>query len=212
MTVNVNFTKPVPDELYIDSFINGNTKTWTYTGKNLVYLLVEKQNGEITQVCEDLNFNYNEELFEIITIDANVNPDVAYYATNTTIPDRVFVTETLIDGSTYEQISNPTLRDIYSLNYNFENSEWNWKLITRNPKSRLNDYTERNREYVNSNISKISSNTALMQIANTYLQTLDAFETTGKGSIPSWKMIEIPKLSEVPAIPQDLINAFDVLP
>jgi hypothetical protein len=51
-----------------------------------------------------------------------------------------------------------------------------------------------------------------MQIANTYLQALDTFETTGKGSIPSWKISEIPSLASVPMIPQDLIIAFDVLP
>ena len=212
MTINVNFTKPIPDELYINSFTNGNTKTWTYTGNELLYITVSKLFGDIESVNTDLDFNYNSEISEVITINANENPDVAYYASNTHIPDRIYITETLVDGTTYDQISNPVLRDIYNLNYDSANTTWNWAVITRNPKSRLNDYVDRNREYVNSNIEKISSNTALMQIANTYLQALDTFETTGKGSIPSWKIIEVPRLSEVPAIPQDLINAFDVLP
>jgi hypothetical protein len=211
MTINVNFTKPVPNELYIDSFTNGNTKTWTYTGNNILHLLVEKRLGDIAQVHDDLNFNYNSEFFQVITIDASVDPDVAYFASNTHIPDRIFVTETLVDGSTYEQITNPTLRDIYNMNYNFENSTWNWTVKTVEPRTMLNDYADRNREYINSNISKISGNATLTQLANDYLQELDTFESTGSGSIPSWKKITH-NLSDVPRIPQDLIVAFNVLP
>jgi hypothetical protein len=211
MEITVNFTKPVPDELYIDSFTKGNTQTWTYTGNNLVYISVDKISNGIQGVHDTLEFNYNPDLTEVMTIDAPVHPDIAYYASNTHIPDRIFVTETLIDGTTYEQITNPVLRDIYEVRYDSANTAWNWIVITRNPKSLLNDYADRNKHYINNNISKISSNAALMEIANTYLQTLETFETTGKGSIPSWKMITT-NLGDVPPIPHDLIVAFNVLP
>ena len=211
MNINVNFTKPVPNELYIDSFTNGNTETWTYTGNNLIYVLVEKRAGEVEGVYDDSYFNYNPEISQLITVDASVNADVAYYMTTKDIPDRIFVTETLVDGSTYEQIANPVLRDMYNVNYNFETGTWDWKFITREPRTMLNDYADRNREYINSNISKVSDNATLTQLANDYLQELDTFESTGAGSIPSWKKITH-NLGDVPRIPQDLIVAFNVLP
>jgi hypothetical protein len=40
---------------------------------------------------------------------------------------------------------------------------------------------------------------------------LDKFEKTGKGSIPSWKIIDA-KISDVPMIPQELVAAINVLP
>lgn len=212
MDIQVNFTKPVPNELYIDSFTNGKTQSYVYSGNNLIYVAIDIPEGAIQDVHEDLNFNYNPDISKQLIIDARINPDVAYYVTNTNTPDRIFATETLVDGTTYEQITNPSLRDMYHINYDLQTNTWKWTFITRNPKGRLNDLAQRNRDYVNTYISTISSNTALMQIANTYLQTLDTFETTGKGSIPSWKIIAVPKLSEVPPIPQDLILAFDVLP
>jgi hypothetical protein len=212
MDIQVNFTKPIPNELYIDSFTNGNTQSYVYSGNNLLYVAVDIPLGGIQDIHEDPDFKYNPDNTKKVIIDANVNPDVAYFITNTTFDDRIFATETLIDGTTYEQITNPMLRDMYQVNYDLETNTWKWKFITRNPKGRLNDFAQRNRDYVNTYISTISSNTALMQIANTYLQTLDTFETTGKGSIPSWKIIAVPKLSEVPPIPQELILAFDVLP
>jgi hypothetical protein len=217
MNVSVSFTKPIPDELYIDSFTQNKTKTWTYTGNNIVYVSVTKphymlaSSVEIEVVQYNIDFRYNPDLTQVMIIDANINPDVAYYCSNTHIPERIFVTETLIDGSTYEQIDNPILRDYYSLNYNFKNSQWDWKLITRNPKDSSNDLADRYRDYINSNITKISSNTQLMQTANTYLQALDTFDTTGKGSIPSWKRMSV-NLGDVPPVPHDLIAAFNVLP
>jgi hypothetical protein len=217
MNVSVNFTKPIPDELYVDSFANGNTKTWTYTGNNIVYVTVIKPRdtvmpfGEIEGVQDNLDFRYNSDTTQVMVINATVDPDVAYYCSNTHIPDRIFVTETLIDGTTYQQISNPVLRDYYRLNYDFENTTWNWELIKRNSKDSSNDLADRYRDYVNSNITNISSNTQLMQIANTYLQALDTFDTTGKGSIPSWKRMTV-SLGDVPPVPHDIIVALNVLP
>jgi hypothetical protein len=137
MNTTVSFTKPIPDELYIDSFVNNNTKAWTYTGNNLVYILVDKILGGIQGNYDNMDFNYNPDISQLMTIDATIYPDVAYWATNTDIPDRIFETETLVDGTMYEKITNPTLRDVYSLNYDFQNNKWNWTVVTINPKNNL---------------------------------------------------------------------------
>ena len=56
-----------------------------------------------------------------------------------------------------------------------------------------------------------TSGAEITKVAQDYLATLDTFETTGKGSIPSWKIIDA-KISDVPMVPQELVAAFNVFP
>jgi|688.fasta_scaffold941190_2 hypothetical protein len=207
------FSKSVPDELYIDSFAQNKTATYTYDGPETFNVLVEKLSGGVTHVYQpgEDHGSYNSEQYEVMTVDANTAPDVAKYLRDTAIPERVFETEQLPGNKTYQKITNPTLRDYYAINYNFDNSAWNWKVITVVARTQLNDLADRYKKYVEDNISKIEGNSQLIALANTYLGQLEDFNTTGIGSIPSWKFIEI-SLVDVPQPPSQLVVAFNVLP
>lgn len=209
--MSLTFTKKVPDELYIDSFKDNKSVTYEYDGPAKLLLLIEKQSGSISGVLNSEDDRFNPDFYELLVLDASVHTDVAYYVYHTDIPERVFESETLIDGTTYEKIANPTLRDFYQVIFNYDKNKWDWKVVTVNPKSIRNITAERYRNFVNDNIDTIASNTALMNVATDYLATLDDFEKTGKGSIPSWKIIEA-RISDVPTVPQDLVAAFNSFP
>lgn len=206
------FNKSVPDELYIDSFAQNKTASYTYTGPETLSVLVDNILGGVQQVLlPGETALINPDLQMQITVDANTATDVAYYITNTETPEREFETETLPGDKTYQKLTNPTIRDYYNINYNIETGSWDWTLITKLARTPLNDLADRYKEYIETNVSKIENNTSLVTLADTYLAQLDAFNTTGIGSIPSWKFIEI-SLADVPVPPAQLVVAFNVLP
>lgn len=206
------FNKPVPDELYIDSFAQSKTASYTYTGPETLNVIVDNVLGGVQHVLlPGETMLYNPELQTQLTLDANTATDVAYYVTNTITPEREFETETLPGNITYKKLTNPTIRDYYNINYNHETGEWQWTLITRARRTSLNDLVDKYKEYIETNKSKVEGDTALTTLANTYITQLEAFNTTGLGSIPSWKFIEI-SLTDVPAPPSQLVVAFNVLP
>ena len=209
--MSVSFIKKIPDELYIDSSNNNRVVNLEYDGPDVLYVLVDKFSNMFARLLDSSVDRFNSDLFEMIVIDSKIHPDVAYYFTNIDIPEREFETETLVDGTTYQKIINPTLKDFYRIKYDFDKKNWIWEVITVDHKSIRNIVTDRYRNYVNENLEKISADTNLKKIATDYLKTLDTFEKTGKGSIPSWKIIEA-KISDVPMVPQELVAAFNVLP
>lgn len=214
ITMEISFTKSVPDELYIDSFGQNKTVTITYNGPEILKVLVDIISGGIQYVALEPSENivHNPDFSTVLTVDANISPDVAYYIKLAEIPgEQEFITENLPGGKTYQKLVNPTLRDYYALNYNFETNAWNWTLITRQARSMLNDLADKYKDYINTHKSKVENNQTLTDLANTYLAQLEAFNTTGIGSIPSWKFIEF-SLAEVPAPPLQLVTAFNVLP
>jgi hypothetical protein len=187
--VSIQFTKKIPDSLYINTFASNASLTLTYNGPESSLFLIEKEHGHICGILETMGDAYNQDHYFVIKTSASESPDVLYYFHNSEIPEREFVTETLVDGTTHDEISNPTLKDYYTTFYDLENKIWVWEVITRNPRSIYNDMADRYREYVNQNLHKIESNEALKEVATKYLQRLADFETTGVCSIPSWKII-----------------------
>jgi len=209
--VSIQFTKTIPDSLYVNTFVSNSSLTLTYNGPESSLLLIEKEHGHICGILQTMEDAYNPDHYFVIETLASESPDVLYYFHNTNIPEREHVTETLVDGTTHDEISNPILKDYYRTFYDLENKVWVWEVITRNPRSVYNDIADRYREYVNHNLHKIESNQDLKEIAIKYLQRLTDFETTGAGSIPSWKIITA-NTACVPLPSPILMAAFDNTP
>jgi hypothetical protein len=209
--VNIQFTKKIPDSLYVNTFTSNSSLTLTYNGPELSLFLVEKNHGHICGVLETMEDAYNPDHYLVIETSASDSPDVLYYFHQSEFPEREHVTETLVDGTTHDEISNPTLKDYYTAFYDLENKIWIWEVITRNPRSVYNELADRYREYVNQNLHKIESNEALKEVATKYLQRLTDFETTGAGSIPSWK-IAAANTASVPLPSPLLMTAFENTP
>jgi hypothetical protein len=209
--VSIQFTKKIPDSLYVNTFVSNSSLTLTYNGPESSLLLIEKDHGHICGVLETMEDAYNPDDYLVIETLASDSPDVLCYFHQSEFPEREYVTETLVDGTTHEEISNPTLKDYYRTFYDLENKIWVWEVITREPRSVYNDVVDRYREYVNQNLHKIESNESLKEVATKYLQRLTDFETTGAGSIPSWKIITA-NIASVPLPSPLLMTAFENTP
>jgi hypothetical protein len=209
--VSVEFTKKIPDSLHVNTFVSNASLTLTYNGPESSLFLIEKDHGYVSGVIETMEDAYNQDHYFVIKTSASDSPDVLYYFHQVEFPETEFVTETLVDGTTHEEISNPRLKDYYRTFYDLENKVWIWEVITRNPRSVYNDMADRYREYINQNLHKIESNASLKEAATKYLQRLTDFETTGAGSIPSWKII-IANTACVPLPSPLLMAAFENTP
>jgi len=209
--VSIEFTKKIPDSLNVNTFTSNASLTLTYNGPESSLFLIEKNYGYICNVLETMGDAYNQEDYLVVETRASDSPDVLYYYYTTEFPEREYVTETLVDGTTHDEISNPTLKDYYRMFYDLENKVWIWDVITTEPRSIYNDMADRYREYVNQNLYKIESNASLKEAATKYLQKLTDFETTGAGSIPSWKIITA-NTASVPVPSPLLMAAFENTP
>jgi hypothetical protein len=126
------FTYKTPNEIWIDDFSNNLTSSVTYDGPKKIYVLVS---GESIISWSEENYEfYNKETCKVVELDAGLHPDIAYFLTVTPEPHE-FEDETNPDGSIYQKIKNPSIRDYYELKY-IDNSEddnpWKLNLITRN--------------------------------------------------------------------------------
>lgn len=211
--MTIKFKKIISDELYIDKFSSNTSLSLEYDGPDTLFILVDKENGNLANLLQSEEDKYNPDFFELIKVDASKDPDVAFYLDSRNKPyeERQHETVTLIDGSTYEKISNPELRDYYSISYDLEKREWVWKVITVNPRSVYNEMADLYREYINQNMEKLSSDPSLSKAATNYLNKLDAFEKTGAGSIESWK-ITTPNTKLVPLPPPAIVTAIEYTP
>lgn len=204
-----SFTVPKPDELYVDAFEQGNVFEVTYEGPETVYVLVDRQTGMICGKLDTPNDPHNQDFFAVVEVNANVDPAVAYLI----VADRrreepvPHVTITNVDGSTHEEIAEPALFDCYGTAlYNFETQSWTLQQVLREKRSPLYYAAETNKKYVVDNMAKFSSNTTLTAIAEAYIDVIEAYQTSGNGSIYSWRMATW-NMDEVPQIPPPLVMA-----
>lgn len=210
----IEFTKKIPDELWVDNFSKGLTATYVYDGPDKVYVIVDNENGQHVGLTVDKDYHeYNENQFDKLEIDATVDTDIAYYLTTLTNPvTREYNEVKLVNGETYQEVSNPRIQDYYTIKYDIENKVWVWNLLTKEPKSIINKVIEEYRNKVNSELKRMGSNanSSVTKAASNYLKVLDDYENTGNGSIQSWKRIEF-DVSDVPTAPLDLMTAFNTV-
>lgn len=206
----INFSKQVPDELYVDSFTSNNSLELTYSGPDVIKVLVDKEYGFVGGFVETNDDPHNRDVYMVLDIVAADTPDVAYFFNHLSDPvEREFITETLAGGLIFEAIANPTLRDYYDVAYDLEENKWIWKLIVKEKKSILNVTADIYRQYINDNTDTLTG--TVKTAATAYLKTLEDFETIGKGSIPPWKLVEI-SIKDVPIPPANVITAIGFLP
>ena len=207
------FTYPVPDELYIDSFTTNTHATWTYNGPEKLYLHVEEFGPviNISTVPFD-NVVYDASKIKEIVLDANTFPEVAMYLTNLTDDTytRMFRTVTNDDGSTHEEISNPRINDYYTLSYHdgIENP-WKFFVITKDMTSPGEDIARLDLEYVKKYADKYVFETEDQKAIDDFIKSLKDYIAVMAPRKP-WRFESYKETR--PKMPIKLINLFNSLP
>ena len=216
------FTVNVPNQLWVDSWEDELTATYTYEGPQYFYIgldnnlsIMELRYGDLEAEAEAFTeeeaavFNYT------VTVDADANPDLATLLYPHTHDDHTFEDETNHDGSIYKKITNPCLRDYFIGDYRINPESPDQAECFANPiykdvsnilkttaTARLNQVKKYNNAYDfdDADQTKIDS---FISTITTYLETVE--------SAYSWKYITM-NTSEIPKIPASIQLLFNQLP
>jgi hypothetical protein len=128
------FTYPVPDDAFVEGVSGKRKVSYTYEGPEKFLVLVNSD-GLVYKVdpnVEELTEKENEELVEI---DANKNPEVAFFFGHTLLDvfeyTYDFDEEVLDNGDIYKFTKNPLLWDVYYVIYNRTTSSWEFKQVLK---------------------------------------------------------------------------------
>lgn len=209
------FTIDIPDEIYIDSWENGRTASFTYNGPEMVYAVIVSDSQTLAETSiepfpEDSVYNIQTEKYTVLEISAETNTALAHYICeiNDTTPYQYqYIDVENHDGSIYAEPTNYRLKDYFSIIYNIDletpileitpiyMSTEVWELeqlpLVRNKLEIL--------IYNRDNVDHTESNSAL--IASSIL-ALEEYKST-IASARSWKYETI-DMTEIPTISKSL--------
>lgn len=210
------FTINIPDELWVDSWENNSTATYTYDGPDTLYVRVRDENDivDVTSTAVDPG----EHEF-VVEVDANKYAERARLLQEIYIgldKEDTFENVNNPDGSTYTKLTNPHLRDYYEISFlptaGDSDPELGFILTPhyKDPKCALLIEAERRRDYVKkyTDVYDLSGDNATT--ADTFMTAINNAITTLSVAYP-WKYIVAPDVS-VPKIPATLVEAFAGLP
>ena len=215
------FTINIPDERWIDSWINNLTLTKTYTGPSKFYAPINLETNDLVGVfLETIPTDgpyINTEKFNIYEIDANIDTAIAQVILETTDQEyklnyiHEFEDEVLHDGTTYAKPTNPMVSNYYRLGYDSENAKVilepvysdNWKLpqlIAVDLKLAVLNYNKTNTAFSQTMLTKINSAIAELE---TYRATI--------ANARNWKY-DIFNMDEIPKVSKSVEQALKPIP
>lgn len=213
-----SFTINVPDELWVDSWENNTTATYTYNGPETIYVLVDKATHSISTVAESADdLEATTEYQEVVAVNANNYTAIAHYLVGISSEyEYTYETVTNHDGSTYEQISNPSLKDYFQLIHVPIPADWDVE------KQFELDPIYKEAETVNEKIAKerlayIKKYDDTFDFSEEDQATIDNVITALTNYINSlanaypWKYVTMDK-TEIPRVPASLVTLFSSLP
>lgn len=216
------FTVNVPDEIWVNSWENELTKAYTYEGPQYFYIGLDKDNRDLEVRFGDLEAEADEfteeekSKFEFtLTVDADINPEFAHMLYITNHEDHTFSDVTNHDGSIYKLISNPCMKDYFTLEYRSNSEDPTLKepilspiykdtenILDKTAKARLSAVKKYDIAYDFDEADQTKIDTFITSI-NTYIDSIST-------AYP-WKYITM-DVSEVPKIPASLQLLFNQLP
>jgi len=112
------FTINVPDEIWVDSWEENKTETWTYEGPEKIWVLINTQtNAVLNHELAKSNELKNDNILEI-EINANENPEIAHWFIETGENREIeFVDEINHDGSIHKSPVNLIILDYFIVEY-----------------------------------------------------------------------------------------------
>lgn len=206
------FTVNVPDDLWVDSWAENNTTTYTYNGPETLNVLVSLE-GEFNIISwseAEFDIEIDEEKQAIVQLDANTDTSFAYAMHHSS--DEWEYTYTTInnhDGSTHEEMSNPKLLDIYDLNYSPADG-FSLDPIYKNSETMNEKTAKERRAYVVKYDDAYDFDTDTQAIIDTF-KTNIANYLDSMSTVYPWRYIEI-DANEIPKVPASLVSIFNDLP
>lgn len=204
-------TVRIPNEIWVNDFSENRTASFTYNGPDRVWIIIEKDNQVNSYTETEPILSEGRTAVEIDIATASEDQVIAATLLVSATQPHIYtyVPETNHDGSTYQRISNPKLKDYYTLRYNpslgFElitiqkDTTVPTEIIAKERKAYVEKYADAY-EFSAADTTKITEYLAAL---NTYLDSVST-------AYP-WKYVQINK-NEVPKIPVELVQLFATLP
>lgn len=215
--ITKNFTVNVPDELWVDSWEDSATDSYTYVGPDTVYVLREKRSNNIS-AAPQLEVEPTDVLdtYEVIEIDADANPDIALwihgYAED--FQHEFETTSSGLGDQTYERITNPHIRDWFDLEVTDTSTVPATISLVANYKEKDTsiELKARNRlKYVKKYSDAYDFDTDAQTAIDTFISNMNDYLATYEPLCP-WKFADGIPEGDMPKIPVSLVTVFNSLP
>lgn len=195
------FTYPLPDELYVEGVSGKVVGTYTYDGPETFDVEVDSIFGNVIDIDiqrdPEMGPNYR------ITVDANINPEVAYLLSHYFVDEYIykyeFEDEILENGDIYKNPLNPDLRDAYELRYDLDNKDWKLVQIIKKQDNPSSLEAKRRKEYIEEYSNKYSFGNEVDILIEEYLSELNNF-IENNPPVKIWKYTNF-NFNSVPKIP-----------
>lgn len=205
------FTINVPDEIWVNSWNDNKTETYTYNGPSVIKVLVETKGewGVLNWSESDFGELQDHETVVDITVDDSnvavahwlVSKDAEHTYTYTAVDNH--------DGSQYDKMDNPRIQDYFEIGYNPQDG---FKLLAiyKKTETSVEMVAKERKEFVKKYDDAYDFDADTQTTIDNFLTAIDTYLTAMETVYP-WKYVAIDK-SEVPKIPASLITAFKELP
>jgi len=214
-----DFTISVPDQLWVDSWADEATKTYTYDGPDTVYVEIQMSdyaivNASTTALTADEGNTY---IVEITAADYPERAMMVVEGNDTEGYEHTYTDEAQFDGSVYRAISNPRLSDYFEMTYqpvpDDDDQELGLSLVikTKTTESPALVEAKRRQTYVQKYADQYSFDTDDQTAVDNYLTSIASHITTLSTAYP-WKFDGGVPSSSIPKIPASLVVLFNTLP
>jgi hypothetical protein len=221
------FTIKIPDELYVNSWEQNLTASFTYSGPETLYAVISlvKSEDDVEEVLSILSLEpitnpvfLNTDNYKVVEISANTNTPLAEIIFQRKNSEYVYNYTDFenFDGSVAAVISNPRITDYYTVDYtlNDEKTGYEFKLlpIYKYPQQ-LNILGEIDRklELLEYNKTSGGQNQQTLTKINEAIAALNSFKQTIKDERP-WKFDKLPDSSAIPPISKALEMSLKPIP
>jgi hypothetical protein len=202
------FTVKIPDQLWVDSWENNRSITWTYEGPEKLYVLLSSQDEIITSYEEEI-VRGESDPEKVVILYAEENPEIAFYLTSRGASHEYeYAEEINHDGTVWKYFTNPTIYDLFSIKHVTVEG---FKLVPIIKKSEtlLETKAKERKELVESYVKKYEFDQEVQLVIDKFLLDVDSYLKKMEKIFP-WKYVEIIDMP-APKIPTKLIPIFDQL-